>query len=154
MSKLLHFWHFYFATALGTGLSPWAPGTVGSAFAVVLYWLFFPASSWYSLLIILVLLALGTWSSFAMAESCDNDDPSMVVIDEVVGQCLTFLFLPFFDWKVVLAGFLLFRFFDILKPWPVGRLERLPGGYGIMFDDVAAGIMANLVLQILFRFVL
>ena len=82
-----------------------------------------------------------------MAKLLDRKDPGLVVVDEVVGQWITFVSLPFTPW-VALAGFVLFRAMDVIKPWPARALERLPGGLGIMADDVAAGIYAQLILRV------
>jgi phosphatidylglycerophosphatase A len=84
------------------------------------------------------------------ARACGRDDPSHVVIDEVAGQMVTLIAAPL-TWKAQLAGFILFRMFDIVKPWPIRRLERLPEGTGIMMDDVAAGIFGWICLHLLLR---
>jgi len=84
-------------------------------------------------------------------ESGDND-PGFVVIDEVAGQMIALIAVPL-DWKYLLAGFILFRSFDIVKPFPLRRLERLPGGTGIMLDDVGAGLYALVLLQLWHHFI-
>jgi phosphatidylglycerophosphatase A len=139
------------ATGFGTGFSPKAPGTAGSLLTVLLYYLFFPAVPsvlihYIFLLIIVAVFFIGVWSATRM-ESEYGHDPSCVVIDEMVGMGITLLFVPKI-WYLVLAGFLLFRFFDITKWLGADRMQRLKGGWGVMMDDVIAGIWSNLVLQI------
>jgi phosphatidylglycerophosphatase A len=99
----------------------------------------------------LVTIALGIPAATLAARASGLKDPQFVVIDEVAGQWITLLFAPV-AWKTVLAGFILFRAFDIVKPPPVRQLERLPEGTGIVVDDVAAGIYALLALQLLLHF--
>ena len=95
---------------------------------------------------------LGFTCAGAIARSTGDDDPSIVVIDETAGQMVALLF-HVLTWRTLMAGFVLFRLFDIIKPPPICRLERLPGGTGIMVDDLAAGLLANLVLHgMLFTF--
>jgi len=134
------------ATALGAGYAPIAPGTFGSAVGVLL-WLALPNIHWLQLLAIVVISVVGAWSGSVAEEHFDRRDPGQVVVDEVAGMMVTLAFnpLPGFAWGV--AAFALFRLADIIKPFPVNRLERLPGGIGIMADDLAAGIYANLALR-------
>jgi phosphatidylglycerophosphatase A len=134
-------------SAFGLGYAPFAPGTVASAAAAVIYF-FIPALHNPLMLIpvILVSTALGVWSSGVMEEEY-GEDPSQAVIDEVAGQWLALAFLPATP-LVVLLAFVLFRFFDILKPGPIDSAQRLPGGWGIMTDDVLAGIFANVTLRV------
>jgi phosphatidylglycerophosphatase A len=133
-------------TTLGTGFFPIAPGTVGSFVAVLV--LFFAPVMSLSLFVaaILVTLAAGVWAA-GRCEKLWGKDPGRVNWDEVAGQMITLLLVP----KTLLfytAGFFLFRFFDILKPSPVRDAEKLPGGWGIMMDDVLAGVYAALCLHI------
>ncbi len=90
---------------------------------------------------------LGMWSSFVVEKEWGKDS-SKVVIDEIAGMCVAILFVPV-KWPYLLAGFLLFRFFDIVKPFYIMRLEKLPGGWGVMLDDVGAGLYAHLVLSVM-----
>jgi len=144
----------------GLGYGPVAPGTWGSLGAVVVYVLLWHALGgavpWWLLVVLIaaasaVNLALGRW-----AVACYNSsDPRPVVVDEVAGMWLSLLLVPVSDgarlvW-VCVAGFLLFRIFDILKLPPAKQLERLPTGAGILCDDLAAGVQANILLQVLFR---
>jgi len=131
------------------GFAPIAPGTVGSAaaFALILpvRWAGVPGLD---LAVALLLFFAGAWSARVAERHLGTEDPGPVVIDEVVGMIVSLLWLPA-SWPVFLAAFLAFRVFDIVKPWPAGRLERLPGGWGIMADDVMAAVYANLAVQAL-----
>ena len=131
------------------GFFPFAPGTAGSAAALAL---FVPVRWTGSLsleLAVAVLVAVaGVWAATEAEKALGLQDPGPVVIDEVAGMLVSLLFLPG-SWPVIAAAFLVFRIFDIIKPWPCGALERLPGGLGIMADDLAAGVYANLTIQIL-----
>jgi phosphatidylglycerophosphatase A len=91
---------------------------------------------------VLVIFFLGVWAAGQSEKFFGQTDPRSVVIDEVAGQMVAFLLFPHASWKLLLAGFALFRIFDISKPFPAGRAERLPGGWGIMVDDVIAGAYA------------
>ena len=134
-------------SAFGLGYAPFAPGTVGSAGAALAYF-FIPAlhNPLVLMPLILATTALGVWASSVMEEEY-GEDPSQAVIDEVAGQWLALAFLPATPF-VVLQGFIFFRLFDILKPGPVDSLQNLPGGWGIMADDVLAGIFANVTLRV------
>jgi phosphatidylglycerophosphatase A len=96
----------------------------------------------------LVLFALGVWAAGEAERFFGRVDPGQVVIDEVVGQMLTFLLLPHATWKWLVGGFLLFRAFDIVKPFPARQAERIPRGWGIMLDDVVAGLYSLAVLAV------
>ena len=96
-------------------------------------------------------VAIGIPAATAVARAHASKDPQLVVIDEVAGQWIALLFAPV-AWKTLLAGFILFRGFDILKPPPIRQLEQLPEGTGIVLDDVAAGILALVVMQLLLHF--
>jgi len=150
----------WIATAAGAGYSPFAPGTAGSVVGVAIvvclaYLNLGPV--WASVAVGVgsaLLFAVGVWAATEAEVFFGRVDPSQVVIDEVVGQMLTLLLLPHATWRWLLAGFLLFRGFDILKPFPARRAERIPRGWGIMVDDVVAGLYAlvSLVLmQLVFR---
>jgi len=127
------------ATAGGAGYSPIAPGTVGSAVGIVIYWLTrsWP-SAWQGALLAAVIV-VGTWAASVGARHFRRKDPGHVVIDEVAGQLAT-LFLLDIGWLGAAVGFFLFRALDIVKPWPARRLEALPGGVGIMIDDVIVSV--------------
>jgi len=140
---------YFLATGFGSGLAPRAPGTVGSVMAVLL-WL--PLQTlpvlWYTVFVLACMLG-GIWLCGHVARDMQVKDPASIVFDEFVGVWVSLFLLPA-GWYWVLAGFALFRFFDILKPWPVNWLdERLAGGWGIMLDDVAAGLYSLAIIQAL-----
>jgi len=137
------------ATWFGCGYSPVAPGTAGSAAAIVLAiglqeFGSFPV--WYFALFAALLFAPAVWSAGVVATNVGRKDPSIVVIDEVIGQWISLASAPRLNWRSYLLAFVLFRLFDIWKPPPARQLEALPGGLGINADDVMAGIYAALVL--------
>jgi phosphatidylglycerophosphatase A len=135
------------ATAGGSGLFPFAPGTVGSLVGVLIY---LATRSWplaMQAALVLAVALVGTWASGVAAAHFGREDPGQVVIDEVAGQLLTLLATGASTAGIVL-GFLLFRVFDIVKPWPARQFERFPGGYGIMADDLMAGVYAHLLLRL------
>jgi phosphatidylglycerophosphatase A len=149
----------------GVGYLPIAPGTWGSAVGVVLYLLICNLFLRFStqlmgieqmvftlvlLIFIFIITGLGIWAGTRTEKISGRKDPGIVVIDEVAGQLITFLFVvPLRDYRAMLAGFLLFRLFDIFKPYPIRRLEGLGGGLGIMADDVLAGLYAATTMLIL-----
>jgi phosphatidylglycerophosphatase A len=143
------------ATWFGCGYFPWGPGTIGALagllIAMTLH--FYLGAGRLALLVAtLILLAPAIWASTNTARIVAKLDPGIVVVDEVLGQWTTLLGATVFNWKALLAGFVLFRVFDIWKPWPVRQFEKLPGGTGIVADDLAAGIYAALILYIGGRF--
>jgi phosphatidylglycerophosphatase A len=148
-------WATLIATFFGIGRLHPGPGTWGSA-ATVLLWaaashalrpdLRTPAAIVAAILITLI----GIPAATRVARSCATKDPQFVVIDEVAGQLIALIAVPL-AWKTFLAGFILFRVFDIFKPPPVRQLEKLPEGIGIVLDDVAAGLYALVVMQLLLR---
>lgn len=133
---------------LGSGFVPKAPGTVGSLAAVAIWWFLLADTSLViQLVAIVAVTALGTWLTGRVQARYRVNDPGAIVIDEFAGQWIALLFAPLTPLGM-LAGFALFRLFDIWKPWPVGALERgVPGPFGVMVDDLAAGLMALAVLQ-------
>lgn len=159
------------ATGFGLGYVPRAPGTAASLIAtllagftgiyLVIFWLepvgffvrksisvfgvFFYMDRMSFFAVAAVIAAVGVWASSRATRYFVAADPQKVVIDEISGQMLTFV-ASRFDWQYLVAGFILFRVFDIWKPWPVRAAERLPGGWGIMADDWLAGIYAALCL--------
>lgn len=133
---------------LGSGLAPKAPGTVGSLVAAVLYFVIAPMGSLMYIVFVIAALGVGIYVCDVVSKELGVKDPSSIVFDEFVGMWLTLAWLPQ-GWYWVPVGFLVFRVFDILKPWPVGWLDQhVTGGPGIMLDDVAAGIYALAVLQL------
>jgi phosphatidylglycerophosphatase A len=145
----------WIATAGGAGYFPIAPGTAGSAVGVLMVvglGLLGLPRVWSSVLVgvvALLLSAVGVWAAGEAEIFFGRNDPGQVVIDEVVGQMLTFLLMPHATWKWLLGGFLLFRAFDIIKPFPARQAERFPRGWGIMMDDVIAGLYSLAVLSVL-----
>jgi len=133
------------ATALGTGYTPVAPGTVGSAMGLLLWWAL-PATPGVQLAAIAVVFALGTWSGSVAERHFGRTDPGQVVLDEVLGMLIT-LWLNPVGWAGALIGFVFFRISDIIKPFPANKLEALHGGFGIMADDAMAAVYANLALR-------
>ena len=133
------------ATVFGVGYAPVAPGTFGSAAGLLLWWLL-PASPVVQGAAIAALFVAGSWGGNVAEHHFGRTDPGQVVIDEVMGMLIT-LFLNPVGWMGALAGFLLFRLFDVIKPYPANRLEQLHGGVGVMADDAMAAVYANLVLR-------
>jgi phosphatidylglycerophosphatase A len=133
------------ATVAGVGYAPVAPGTFGSAAGLVVWWLL-PASPVVQAVAIVAIFIAGSWGGSVAERHFGRSDPGQVVIDEVMGMLIT-LWLNPVGWKGALAGFLLFRVFDVIKPFPANRLEQLPGGVGVMADDAMAAVYANLVLR-------
>jgi phosphatidylglycerophosphatase A len=130
------------ATFFGLGMTPVLPGTVASAATTLLFvFLLRGLSGPLYVLLIVVLFFAGVAVSKIAADELGRPDPGRVVIDEVCGQLIALAFLPP-GWVPAGLAFALFRFFDIIKPWPIRRLEKLPGGWGIMADDVGAGLAA------------
>ena len=140
------------ATWFGCGYFPWGPGTAGSLAAVLLglglVWAT-GASGWLIGLLGLVAAVPGMWAAGRLSRDIGRKDPSIVVVDEVVGQWLTYAGAMSLTPAAWLLGFCLFRLFDIVKPFPVRSLERLPGGIGIVSDDLMAGVYAALTLWLL-----
>ena len=135
------------ATGFGIGRAPVAPGTVGSVPGALLYWaLHLAGGVWAAAAGFAIVTLIGFWAAGEAARSLGGTDPRPVVVDEIAGQMLSLLLVHPSAPSVAL-GFLLFRLFDVWKPYPARLLESLPGGSGIMADDLAAGVYANLVLQ-------
>lgn len=134
------------------GFFPIAPGTVGSAAGLLVYLIVRRAGvPYFELSVIVVLLGLGTAFGAASEKALGSVDPAPVVIDEVMGMLMTLFLVPV-NWMGMLAGFLVFRVLDIVKPYPARALERLPGGLGIMADDAMAAVYANLMLHAAYMF--
>jgi phosphatidylglycerophosphatase A len=149
-------WATLVATFLGIGRCKPGPGTWGSAAAVLLCWLLthLVVPQWQTLSIVSLAalsIAIGIPAATSISRAYSNKDPQFVVIDEVAGQLIALIAVPL-SWKSLLAGFILFRVFDIVKPPPVRQLERLPEGTGIVLDDVGAGIYALVIMQLLLHF--
>ncbi len=129
-----------FSFGFGAGLSPVAPGTIGTLLAIPIYLVLISFSTVLYVLCVAVLFIVGCWTSKQTAVALKTHDHPGIVIDEIVGYLATMLFVPF-AWHWVLVGFLLFRVFDIWKPWPVSLADRhVTGGFGIMLDDLLAAL--------------
>jgi phosphatidylglycerophosphatase A len=128
------------------GRVPFAPGTAGTVVGVLLFMSMKDLFFVHYLAILLFLFMLGTWAASRAEVILAHTDSPSIVIDEIAGYLVAMCTIPS-SWALVIAGFILFRVFDILKPWPLKRLQDLHGGIGVMLDDVGAGIYANIVLQ-------
>jgi phosphatidylglycerophosphatase A len=149
----------WIATGLGSGYFPLAPGTAGSALGLVLVIAFRQTSlrpPWLAICLAAftgLLFLVGVWSAGKAEKVFGRVDPGQVVIDEVAGQIITFVATPRVAWKGLILGFILFRALDIIKPFPARRAERFSGGWGIMVDDLVAGLYSLIVLVVLGRFI-
>jgi phosphatidylglycerophosphatase A len=140
----------FIATVGYCGYFPIAPGTIGSAAGLLFYALVaWSGSSAFEAALIVGLFAAGVWAGTTAERYFGGVDPGPIVLDEVVGMLITLAFIPGLGWSGALAGFLLFRVFDVIKPYPAGRLEQLHGGLGVMADDAMAAIYANVCLRAL-----
>jgi len=139
----------FIATCGYLGYVPVAPGTFGSAAGLVVFaavrWSGSPALE---LAVIILLFAVGVWSANAAERHFGGIDPAPVILDEVVGMLITLAFLPV-NITGAVVGFLLFRLFDVVKPWPANRLEAVHGGLGVMADDAMAGVYGNVAMRML-----
>jgi len=160
-------------TTFGVGYLPLMPGTYGSAVGVAIYVAGSRLDSIWEhhwapihgiiaaqataisvaavLIVFLLFTLLGVWAAGHATELLGSLDPSQAVVDEVIGQLIVFLFVPFgIGWPLILAGFLLFRLFDIWKPYPIDSLQVLPGGIGVCADDILAGVYAGVCLAVIY----
>lgn len=134
--------YVWIASVFGLGFIPSGmPGTV-SSFAACIVSVFVDVPMW----AILLVTVIGVWSTGLSEKFYNMKDPSFLNIDEVPGMWITIYLLPA---GFIIPGFFLFRLIDILKPWPVSAMEKLPGGWGIMADDVVGGVMSNIILQVI-----
>lgn len=136
------------ATGFFSGYAPVAPGTAGSLIAVLIYW-FFINSNFQLIILSAAFFALGVITS-AEFERRDGHDPSIVVVDEIVGMWISLLFVQK-RIGIVLFSFLVFRIMDVIKPPPARKFDKMSGGIGIMMDDVIAGVYANVLTQIFYH---
>jgi phosphatidylglycerophosphatase A len=140
----------FIATGGYSGYAPVAPGTFGTLPAIPLAWLLARAAELDPLAYsagLIASIAVAVWAAGAFASEQGIKDPQTVVVDEIVGYFVTVAFLPADPW-VLGAGFFAFRFFDIVKPPPARQAERLPGGVGIVADDLIAGVFANVLVRV------
>jgi len=163
-------------TTFGVGYLPLAPGTWGSMVGVAIYlfiwwietnlgiyylhkgWNAEQITAWIdavNVIVFIVFCLLGIWAAGRATRLFQNKDPQKVVVDEVIGQLLVFMFIPFdVHWYYVVAGFLLFRLFDIWKPYPIDSLQNLPAGIGVCADDILAAVYAGTCLAVLYAVVI
>jgi len=130
-----------------SGRSPFAPGTAGTIIGMLLYLFFKERPLWIYLGVCAVVTALGSWAAGEAEKLLGKKDSPSIVIDEIAGFLVSMLLVPG-TWQFMIAGFLLFRFFDIVKPWPLHGLQKVRGGMGVMLDDLGAGIYTNIILHI------
>jgi phosphatidylglycerophosphatase A len=139
------------ATGFGIGYSPIAPGTLGTLVAILIYYFLSNIRSPLYEITLVGFLFLSVWVSGNAEIFFGKKDDQRIVIDEILGFLITMLWVPK-TIRFVIIGFFLFRFFDILKPFPIRRLERgFKGGFGVVLDDVVAGVYANIVLRLFYR---
>ena len=143
-----NFYHFL-AFGFGSGLSSMAPGTMGTLAAIPIYLLmvsFLP--QWLYIFLTIVFFIVGIEICNRVSKDLQAHDFSGIVWDEIVGYLITMMFFPL-SWELIILGFVLFRFFDILKPWPINWLDKhISGGLGIMLDDVLAGLFSWVILML------
>lgn len=138
------------ALGFGSGLSPFAPGTIGSLAALPLWSMLAQCGRLSYAVLVLIAALFGIFICGRAAKALGEEDPKMVVWDEFVGLWLSLITMPSCDWRWIVTGFVLFRLFDILKPWPIYLIERrFSGGVGIVLDDVVAGIFSATALWLL-----
>ena len=138
----------FFASGCYSGFSPGAPGTTGSVIGVALFWFLSSLSFPLYILTVTSFVFLSIWCAARASAIFQKKDPSQVVIDEIAGYLVTMAAVPP-TWGYIVAGFLLFRVLDIVKPYPIRWIDQnVAGGYGIVLDDVLAGVYANIILQI------
>jgi len=137
------------AYGFGAGLSPMAPGTIGTLVAIPIYLVLANLPGLVYLVAVAILIGAGIWACNQVIAETGEDDPPSIVWDEVVGFLVAMAAAPVVSLAWILMGFLLFRLFDIFKPWPARRVERWGGGWGVMADDVFAGVCAAIALRLL-----
>ncbi len=139
----------WIATCFKVGYLPLAPGTWGSIFAILVWWVFLKDLDPLIFGIIIILFFfIGIIVSNVIIDQNGNNDPSHIIIDELVGQWLALWILPD-GYFYIIVVFILFRFFDIIKPWPIRFMEQLPKGLGVMCDDLTAGLITLILIQII-----
>jgi len=140
----------FLALGFGSGLVPKAPGTFGTLAAIPLVLLFSLLTNFHLVLLILVMSIAGVYICGKAAKDAGVHDHGAIVWDEIVGLLITMFMMPL-SWQSIMVGFALFRFFDILKPWPISYLDKnCHGGFGIMIDDIVAGLAAWLCMWLIF----
>jgi phosphatidylglycerophosphatase A len=137
----------FIAQGAYSGRFPVAPGTAGTVVGVLFYLFLKDISPLVYGAASVGVTVLGTWAAGYADCILGTKDSPTIVIDEIAGFLVAMFLIPF-AWGYVIAGFILFRFFDILKPWPLKRLQEIPGGVGVMLDDLGAGVYTNVILQV------
>ena len=142
----------FLSLGFGSGLMPFAPGTFGTLAAIPVYLLMFKLNLLQYSVVVTALFALGIYLCQKTSDALGVHDHSGIVFDEIVGFLITMIGVPH-SWKWIIVGFILFRLFDILKPWPISWLDKkIHGGLGIMLDDVLAGLFALAVMHLLLMY--
>lgn len=154
LAKKIGWFQLIVTTGLFSGFSPFAPGTAGTAAAIPIYLLLVKLGWMPYFAATALLFGLGTLGANRIEAATGKKDHGIIVIDEIIGYLLTMAFLPQ-TWLFVILGFFVFRFFDILKPYPIRKIDLNPNlkGFGVMADDALAGIYGNIVLQIAAQFI-
>lgn len=143
----------FFATGGGVGYLPGAPGTYGTIVALLLYWAVAGLAPLHFFLFTLVFSLFAIWVASLAESFLGNHDSEKIVIDEIAGYLVTVLFLPF-QWKYAITAFVVFRVFDILKPWPIRQIDqKCSGGWGVVADDLLAGLFGCGVMQVAVRLI-
>jgi phosphatidylglycerophosphatase A len=144
--------YYVIATGLGAGYSPIAPGTAGSILALAMAFFVFGGNTLYILAAAIILFGTGTISASFIERARQTKDPQFIVADEMVGMWIS-LILVKLSWWAYLIAFVFFRFFDIVKPFPVNTTQNLHGGLGIMLDDIVAGLYALVCVHLVLLFI-
>ena len=139
----------YFATLFGIGFIPPAPGTFGSLFAILIWYVFIDLFSiFHFIALFLFVLSVSFYLTDIYLDNYKKKDPSEVIVDEFLGQSIPLLFIVNFNIYEVLIAFVTFRFFDIYKIYPINKIEDLKGSYGVILDDIVAGIYSLIILML------
>ena len=139
----------YFATLFGIGFIPLAPGTFGSLLAILIWYVFIDLFSiFYFIVLFLFVLSVSFYFTDIYLDNYKKKDPSEVIVDEFLGQSIPLLFIVNFNIYEVLIAFVTFRFFDIYKIYPINKIEDLKGSYGVILDDIVAGIYSLIILML------
>ena len=139
----------YFATLFGIGFIPLAPGTFGSLFSILIWYFFIDLFSiFYFIALFLFVLSVSFYLTDIYLDNYKKKDPSEVIVDEFLGQSIPLLFIVNFNIYEVLIAFVTFRFFDIYKIYPINKIEDLKGSYGVILDDIVAGIYSLIILML------
>ncbi len=134
-----------------SGKSPIASGTAGTVVGVFLYYFFSSLTAVWYLIVCIVIAVIGLWLAGEAEKLLGKKDAPSIVIDEITGYLVSMTLIPV-SWGYMAAGFILFRFFDIVKPWPLQRIQNLHGGVGVMLDDIGAAVYTNIILQISYSY--